>query len=717
MNNNIEIIKWLCSIFYPKQFQSTHFIKLLILYKHLIKHHKYSGAIKYFKNMRLHCTRYICGAPLLVNSNGIGLTKDGWPKKLLFLKDLVDNKQLSYVMTILVFNRSIDLPKEELAKHKDICTKSITDKSTCKITIPIGFIRKFVKQNKLRIEAKELEFSSKDFYLSVKGGPQGKASLSAHRNLMVMDINYIQRLKDLTVGEWGVKWFEKSLKFWLPQSEELKQSPYLNTTGKLSIVKDPEAKFRVIAIVDYYTQVLLKKLHTSCFEKIKNFSKTDRTFTQDPKHEWESNDHKFWSLDLSSATDRFPRELQRRLLAEMYNYKYAESWSTHLGQIKFDKLDGQVSYEAGQPMGTYSSWIMFTLAHHLVVHWCASLEGVSNFNQYIILGDDIVIKHDAIAKRYIKVIKSLGVELSLTKTHVSKDTYEFAKRWFKNGNEFTGLPSRGIIHNFNNKSIVFSILYDFYKIKSNHYLSSYSLVESISKLYKLVRLNKNGKYKFFHLNNQTRSRLEDFSSILDFNFDYISQDKMDRLFAKKLIFTDGVSIPRTMKSLKMIMAIGLKASVSSKIEVLESLKKNFNTLNYGESRDMIKNVNIKLNLVWPFFNGVKNEVLSLYSDYYLNVDNNLENIYDYIVKVRILDFDSVFNKQRKKYESIFVIGTTLNKGFQEVNKFLEVNKDSPFMANNIDFINILSNANFDMMWNIKKTSINKGWDESALASL
>jgi len=68
------------------------------------------------------------------------------------------------------------------------------------------------------------------------------------------------------------------------------------------------------------------------------------------------------------------------------------------------------------------------LAHHLLVNWCAHLEGVENFDQYIILGDDIVIKHDKIAKRYIEIIKKLGVDISLTKTHISSNTYEFAKR-------------------------------------------------------------------------------------------------------------------------------------------------------------------------------------------------------------------------------------------------------------------------------------------------
>jgi hypothetical protein len=46
----------------------------------------------------------------------------------------------------------------------------------------------------------------------------------------------------------------------------------------------------------------------------------------------------------------------------------------------------------------------------------------------MILGDDIVIKNDKVAKTYIKVMQGLGVDISTNKTHVSSDTYEFAKR-------------------------------------------------------------------------------------------------------------------------------------------------------------------------------------------------------------------------------------------------------------------------------------------------
>jgi hypothetical protein len=62
------------------------------------------------------------------------------------------------------------------------------------------------------------------------------------------------------------------------------------------------------------------------------------------------------------------------------------------------------------------------------VQFSAYLEGVYPFSHYILLGDDIVIYNDKVAKRYMKIMKSLGVELSPNKSHVSFDTYEFAKR-------------------------------------------------------------------------------------------------------------------------------------------------------------------------------------------------------------------------------------------------------------------------------------------------
>jgi hypothetical protein len=98
-------------------------------------------------------------------------------------------------------------------------------------------------------------------------------------------------------------------------------------------------------------------------------------------------------------------------------------------------------------MGAYSSWAVFTITHHLVVQYAAYLCGHITFNDYILLGDDIVIKNNRVANKYITLMTRWGVDISKTKTHVSYDTYEFAKRWIKNGKEITGLPLKGLFQN------------------------------------------------------------------------------------------------------------------------------------------------------------------------------------------------------------------------------------------------------------------------------
>lgn len=49
----------------------------------------FAFTVKYCKVARLHITRYICGNPLYVNSDGVALVH-GFPKRFLFLKELAD---------------------------------------------------------------------------------------------------------------------------------------------------------------------------------------------------------------------------------------------------------------------------------------------------------------------------------------------------------------------------------------------------------------------------------------------------------------------------------------------------------------------------------------------------------------------------------------------------------------------------------------------------
>lgn len=64
------------------------------------------------------------------------------------------------------------------------------------------------------------------------------------------------------------------------------------------------------------------------------------------------------------------------------------------------------------------------------------------FNDYALLGDDIVLTNGSVVKHYQELINSVGGTFSKDKSHTSSQMYEFAKRWFLQGVEVTGAPIR-----------------------------------------------------------------------------------------------------------------------------------------------------------------------------------------------------------------------------------------------------------------------------------
>jgi hypothetical protein len=79
--------------------------------------------------------------------------------------------------------------------------------------------------------------------------------------------------------------FEKNLSF-------LGKGTCTGKTGQISFVKDPECKLRLIAMLDYTSQLYLKPIHNILFKKLKNIP-MDRTFTQDPKHHFLNNNESY----------------------------------------------------------------------------------------------------------------------------------------------------------------------------------------------------------------------------------------------------------------------------------------------------------------------------------------------------------------------------------------------------------------------------------------
>lgn len=84
------------------------------------------------------------------------------------------------------------------------------------------------------------------------------------------------------------------------------------------------------------------------------------------------------------------------------------------------------------------------LTHHVIVQLASLKVSGKKTDKYCLLGDDIVIWDDDLARGYLEMLKSLDMPISEQKTHISSSTYEFCKRWFINGIEVTGFSVPGL---------------------------------------------------------------------------------------------------------------------------------------------------------------------------------------------------------------------------------------------------------------------------------
>jgi hypothetical protein len=221
--------------------------------------------------------------------------------------------------------------------------------------------------------------------------------------------------------------------------------------GRLAFLKEP-GKIRVVAMVSLITQTLLHPVHEWIFERLRLIP-TDGTYNQIKpvqalirklgKGRWIA------SYDLSAATDRLPLSIQVELLKPLLGEKLASLWAYLLVSqpyglprkaVMYRRLGtDRVWYAVGQPMGALSSWALLALTHHAIVQLAASRaypEMSGWFLLYAVLGDDVVIADRSVAKEYLRIMGSLGVEISSAKSLVScTSSLEFAKRTFIRGQD------------------------------------------------------------------------------------------------------------------------------------------------------------------------------------------------------------------------------------------------------------------------------------------
>jgi hypothetical protein len=229
-------------------------------------------------------------------------------------------------------------------------------------------------------------------------------------------------------------------------------SPHI---GRLHTIEEAAGKVRVVAICDYFTQVALKPVHDYMFQILRNLP-TDATFDQQGAVDrFAAAGHtEIFSYDLKAATDLIPRILYEHVLSALLGWKTAVLWSSLLtdryfavSRKAFDLKPGaesMVRYTRGQPMGALSSWAGLALVHHSIVQFAAQQAGHKGwFQNYLVLGDDIVIAGEKVGKAYLDTCDRLGITISLGKTLASKDALmNFASQTLYKGRNVSPLSLR-----------------------------------------------------------------------------------------------------------------------------------------------------------------------------------------------------------------------------------------------------------------------------------
>lgn len=203
--------------------------------------------------------------------------------------------------------------------------------------------------------------------------------------------------------------------------------------GKIGHIQEPGLKLRAVANPFRVYQLALSRLGAQLYELLTTLS-WDCTHDQESGIAWAqqklSEGNTMFAVDLSDATNVFPLSLQLKtlksidgVLEEDINLFEILSKAPWLSPSK-----GLVQWTKGQPLGLFPSFASFALTHGLLV---ASLEkqlGLSEGDNFRILGDDIVISDSSLNARYREVLRLLEVGVSESKTLTSDRVTEFGGR-------------------------------------------------------------------------------------------------------------------------------------------------------------------------------------------------------------------------------------------------------------------------------------------------
>lgn len=436
-------IKWLANSLGLSYKETSYILRVTNKILSVIHNRGKTEAIRYTKDLRLKFTKVILSMDSVNFNRGDQL----WLPKILVgpIKYIQESKSYPFIRLIfssLYITRSLRLDEE-------ISFETI-EKGPDYIGTPLSLdedIKSFLKDlgvNLRHIGKPPKSVRFREFHMTSKSGPNGHALWTSFRDLM--HLTDIQRYAiKLIAGDKLDNLMTKFLSLYqrIPQFFDSRNPITRNPSSRrIAKINDKEGKVREVAIGDYYSQAALLPLHNFLYRILNNIHQ-DCTSDQIKLFYSLENSIKnsYHSIDLKAFTDRFPIDINHRILLIWFGSEYAHAWKSLMVDTPFVYKDRTVKYGTGTPMGMYSSFNSTALAHHFLV-WKACK--MSNLRwrraRYMLLGDDIVIANDTLAKNYKKLLTEWGVEIQHSKTHISPYGFEFAKQIRLHGENVSPFP-------------------------------------------------------------------------------------------------------------------------------------------------------------------------------------------------------------------------------------------------------------------------------------
>lgn len=203
------------------------------------------------------------------------------------------------------------------------------------------------------------------------------------------------------------------------------------TYGRITIIQEGGAKGRVVCSPNAWVQFYCHPYHRYLMDIIQGIEtgNTDPNLTFGVSCALDQvrgvyvalnhlNSGSFChAVDLSSATDRFPLQLQQLTCEEVGIPEFAQALEELKGP--YWGLDNSLwHYGAGQPMGLYGSFPLFHLTHYCLLNGLSYRLGLSvESPQFAVLGDDVLIFDEDLLRLYLDTLERFKVPISWHKSY------------------------------------------------------------------------------------------------------------------------------------------------------------------------------------------------------------------------------------------------------------------------------------------------------------